>query len=72
MSLLRKLRLFLVMFFLQGITVNVPPPVSQLLAPERHEFDLIGRRVKRASNFRSFKAGTLPGCARPLPHAAHI
>ena len=45
MSLLRKLRLFLVMFFLQGITVNVPPPVSQLLASERHEFDLIGHRV---------------------------
>jgi len=45
MSLLRKLRLFLVMLFLQGITVNVPPPVSQLLAPERHEFDLIGHRV---------------------------
>ena len=33
------------MLFLQGIAVNVPAPVSQLLAPERHEFDLIGHRV---------------------------
>ena len=37
--------MFLVMLFLQGIAVNVPLPVSQLLSPERHEFDLIGHRV---------------------------
>lgn len=42
---LRKPRLFLVMLFLQGIAVNMPVPVSQLLAPERHEFDLVGHRV---------------------------
>jgi hypothetical protein len=45
MSLLRKLRLLLVMLFLQGIAVNAPAPVSQLLAPERHEIELIGHRV---------------------------
>jgi len=54
------------MLFPQGITANVPPPVSQLLAPERHEFDLIGHRVLKNESKSIFGNRNVGHYAFPL------
>ena len=35
----------LLLLFLEGITVDIPLSVSQLLAPKGHESDLLSRRI---------------------------
>ena len=39
----------LLLLFLEGITVDIPVPVSQFLAPKSHEIDLMSRCILRIS-----------------------